>query len=113
MHIISYCYTIGHSNHSTTHLIELLSKYQIESVADVRRYPYSSYVKQYNQENFRDNLEENGFEYLFLGDLMGGKVGQSKDSKLDLEEGFAKIKKFFEENYLNWKVIYFTLENII
>ncbi len=87
--MINNIYTLGHSNHSTEKLLELLKYHNIHLVADVRRYPYSKYVNQFNRENFERDLDNNGYEYHFLGDIMGGK--RSANDPLDLERGFDKI----------------------
>jgi len=44
-------YSIGHSTHSIDDFIQLLSAYQIELVADVRRFPSSKKIRSFNSIN--------------------------------------------------------------
>ena len=58
-------FTIGHSNHSSEGFTELLARYDIQEVVDVRSSPYSRYASQFNKEALA----------LLLGDLPGGSIG--------------------------------------
>ncbi|WP_338086486.1 DUF488 domain-containing protein [Natranaerofaba carboxydovora] len=87
--IIKFIYTLGHSNHPTENLIELLKLHNIQVVADVRRNPFSKFVKQYNRESLKKNLENEEYEYIFLGDIMGGK--RSPNDSLNIDKGFKRI----------------------
>ena len=83
------CYTIGHSNHPTERFLELLAKYNINVVADARSIPYSKYAPQFNRENIKLELKKNGIDYIFMGDLIGGKIDDPeylKDGKVDFEK---------------------------
>ena len=68
-----YVYTIGHSNKEAKVLIELLKKYSIDLLIDVRSYPYSQYNPQFNKQNIEKELLANGINYLFLGNYLGGR----------------------------------------
>lgn len=67
-------WTIGHSNHSLDVFLDLLARPGIEVVADVRTSPYARYAVQFNREAIQPALQERGIRYLFLGDLLGGRV---------------------------------------
>jgi uncharacterized protein (DUF488 family) len=67
-------WTIGHSNHSLDHFYNLLVQHRIEMLIDVRSSPYSRYASQFNREPLSAELTGRGTEYLFLGDLLGGRV---------------------------------------
>lgn len=67
-------YTIGHSNVSVREMIDLLSAHGIKLVIDVRSDPYSKYSPQFNKREIEGELRGNGFDYLFLGDKLGGKA---------------------------------------
>ncbi len=43
-------YTIGHSNYDLSRLVDMLNKYNINCVVDIRGIPYSKYNVQYNKE---------------------------------------------------------------
>ncbi len=77
-------WTIGHSNHPPETLFALLAQHRIEVVVDVRSSPYSRYVPQFNRETIGPALQGRAIEYLFLGDLLGGRV---EDQRFYDEEG--------------------------
>lgn len=66
-------FTIGHSNHAPETFVALLNQHQIELVADVRSSPYSRYASHFNKDAIHRSLQEQGIEYLFLGDVLGGE----------------------------------------
>lgn len=65
--------TIGHSNHPLETFLARLREHQVTMVVDVRSSPYSGYASQFNKEAIRAALDARGIEYLFLGDLLGGR----------------------------------------
>ncbi len=66
-------YTIGHSNHDQDYFCELLQKFAIGVLADVRSSPYSRYTSQFNSEELKAALATKGIGYVFLGDQLGGR----------------------------------------
>ena len=66
-------YTIGHSNVSAGEIIQLLKKFRIQVLADVRSSPYSQYNPQFNREPFQRLVEAGGIEYVYLGEQLGGR----------------------------------------
>ena len=64
-------YTLGTSNRGIDEFISILKAYGIELVVDVRRFPTSKF-EHFKKENIERHLRENGFEYFYLGDLLGG-----------------------------------------
>jgi uncharacterized protein (DUF488 family) len=66
-------YTVGHSNHSLEHFLELLRSLGIEVVVDVRSFPFSRYAPQFNQEGLNAALERSNMTYLFMGSELGGR----------------------------------------
>jgi len=65
-------YTIGHSNRSIGEFINILSKFGIEQVVDVRRFPTSKKFPYFNMENLKETLKKNGIHYIYLGNELGG-----------------------------------------
>ncbi len=65
--------TVGHSNHATERLIELLRLHGVQIVADVRSQPYSRFAHQFNRELLDPAVTNAGFRYLFLGEELGGR----------------------------------------
>lgn len=76
----STVYTIGHSTHSFEQFLEMLQSFSIKTLVDVRRLPGSRKYPQFDQENLKISLAENGIQYLYLSDL-GGRRKVKKDSK--------------------------------
>jgi len=70
----STIWTIGHSNHPLETLLALLAQHRIQVVVDVRSSPYSRYASQFNREAFRPALQDRAVQYVFLGDLLGGRA---------------------------------------
>ncbi|MBF2760551.1 MAG: DUF488 domain-containing protein [Ectothiorhodospiraceae bacterium AqS1] len=66
-------FTIGHSNHSLTQVIDWLKRYGITLVVDVRSSPWSRYNPRFNRMNLFKELESQGIAYLFSGKELGGR----------------------------------------
>ncbi|HUT09466.1 MAG TPA: DUF488 domain-containing protein [Thermoguttaceae bacterium] len=77
-------WTVGHSNHPLEHFLDLLAGQEIAVLVDVRSSPYSGYATHFNKEALQDPLQDRGVKYLFLGDLLGGRVD---DEQFCDEEG--------------------------
>lgn len=65
--------TIGHSNHSFEHFLDLLEMSGVEVVVDVRSYPASKFAPQFNRQPLGAALTNQGIKYLFLGHELGGR----------------------------------------
>lgn len=72
-------WTIGHSTLAWTDFLGLLSAYQIEVVADVRRFPGSRKHPQFNSGEMSQALAVAGVRYIHLPEL-GGRRTPLKDS---------------------------------
>jgi uncharacterized protein (DUF488 family) len=66
-------YTIGHSDHPIQELIQLLNRYKVTLVIDVRSQPYSQWAPQHNRESLSRSLQSAGIRYLFMGNSLGGR----------------------------------------
>jgi uncharacterized protein (DUF488 family) len=66
-------FTIGHSNHTIDQFMQLLIKYGIEQVVDVRSAPYSRYVKEYNRDYLESYLKNRQLLYKYEGKDLGGR----------------------------------------
>src|SRR5205807_8365069 len=67
----STVWTIGHSTRPLKTFLRLLARYQLEAVADVRRFPGSRRQPQYAQEPLRSALAEQGIAYQWIAALGG------------------------------------------
>jgi uncharacterized protein (DUF488 family) len=65
-------YTIGHSTRSLEELIAMLRAHGVAGIADVRRFPGSRRLPQFNADNLAAELPARGMEYLPCP-LLGGR----------------------------------------
>jgi uncharacterized protein (DUF488 family) len=66
-------FTIGHSNHTLEHFLELLIECQISAIVDVRSSPYSQYLPHFNKELLENALRNANIDYMFLGRELGAR----------------------------------------
>ena len=64
-------WTIGHSNLALEDFFERLERYEIEAIADVRRFPGSRRLPHYSQQTFAASLEQVGVGYEWFESLGG------------------------------------------
>ncbi len=79
-------FTIGHSNHDFAKFVSFLKGSRIEIIVDVRSTPYSRYVPHFNKNRITAPLEDQGMEYLFMGDRLGGRADSGKGKPLTFHE---------------------------
>lgn len=70
--------TVGHSNHTFAHFLELLDLHSVQVVVDVRSAPYSKYAKQFDYELLKTALQDSPVRYLYLGRELGGRPKQNE-----------------------------------
>lgn len=87
-------YTLGHSNYPFDKFIEILKKYNINCVVDIRAIPYSKYNTQYNKEFFQNNLKKLGYTYIYMADEFGAK---RKTKESYNSQGYADFDKVILE----------------
>jgi len=66
-------YTVGHSNHSLTGFLDLLTLHNVTAIGDVRSQPVSTYTPHFSRDALRTELARANIAYVFLGDLLGGR----------------------------------------
>lgn len=81
-------YTLGTSNRSIEEFLEILKRYQIEVVIDVRRWPTSKRFSHFKKENLEKILLENNIKYFHFEKLGGYRNGGY--------EAYTKTKEFKE-----------------
>ncbi|HCQ5599920.1 DUF488 family protein [Clostridioides difficile] len=92
-------FAIGHSNYPYDKLIDMIKKYDINCVVDIRETPYFKYNIQYNKEAFNESLRNSGFVYIYMGKEFGAKR-TNKD--VYTQEGYADFEKVAKEDiFLN------------
>ena len=75
----SIIYTIGHSTRSIGEFVQILNFYSIQMLVDIRSFPSSRKVPQYNKDNLASVLLSNNIRYSYLNNL-GGRRKVHKDS---------------------------------
>ena len=86
-------YTVGHSTHQIDYFLELLQKYSVTCIVDVRSVAASSYNPQYNKEPLSNFLKNNGVTYMHYAEEFGARHTDpdllDEDGKVD----FEKVRK--------------------
>ena len=65
--------TIGHSNHPIERFVALLKAGAVERLVDVRSMPWSRRFPQFGRERLARSLAEAGIDYVWEGEVLGGK----------------------------------------
>lgn len=68
---MSTLYTIGHSTRSIDELIEALRAHQIRTLVDIRAFPMSRRLPQFNRESLENSLPADGIRYVWMKALGG------------------------------------------
>ncbi len=64
-------YTIGHSTRSIDELIEVLQAHEIKTLVDIRAFPMSRRLPQFNRESLEHTLPAAGIRYVWMKSLGG------------------------------------------
>lgn len=103
--MLNELFTIGYSPHTYDSFLNILRKYQISALVDVRSSPYSQFKPEFNRETLKDLLKKHKIAYVFLGDYCGARVEDPTcyvNGKVDynlvaksqkFKEGLERIKK--------------------
>lgn len=95
-------FTIGHSNHSLEHFLELLRMQSISAICDVRSSPYSKYSPQFNKDVLVNALPNADIRYVFLGREIGARRSEEScyvggRARYDLIAGLPLFRKGLEQ----------------
>lgn len=66
-------FTVGHSNHTLEHFLDLLRNHGIAVVIDVRSAPYSRYSPHFNREQLKEAVMASDVRYVYAGEYLGGR----------------------------------------
>jgi uncharacterized protein (DUF488 family) len=100
-------FTIGHGTRPLPLFLELLGKFHIAFLIDIRSIPYSAFNPQYRREPLAKALHEHNIRYVFMGDALGGRPSDPScyhDGKVDYEA--VKQKDFFLRGIERLKTAY-------
>ena len=87
-------YTLGHSNYTIEKLIDMLKKYDINCVVDIRGTPYSKYNVQFDKEIIRYTLTKAGFIYIYMAKEFAAKRINKESYN---EEGYSDFELVVNE----------------
>lgn len=92
-------YSIGHGNKKIEDFINELKTFEIQFLLDIRSKPFSKWNPQFNQNELKFKLEENGIIYVFVGDTLGGLPEDRScyDYNGKVVYDLIKEKDFFKE----------------
>jgi len=95
-------FSIGHSNRTPEEFLQILKKYCIELVVDVRRFPTSKW-EWFKRESLQEALNSRNIMYEYLGDLLGGfrKGGYEKHMTTEeFKSGLNRVKELAKNRRL-------------
>jgi uncharacterized protein (DUF488 family) len=102
-------YTIGYGDRTIEHLVDLLQRFQIAYLLDVRSAPYSRFKPEFSKPTLEHTLATHGIRYLFVGDSLGGRPDEPalySDGKVDYaklaitelyQQGIGRLQKAFAQ----------------
>lgn len=73
-------YTIGHSTRSLEDLLATLRAHSIQTLVDIRAFPMSRRLPQFNRESLEKSLPEAGIRYIWMPALGGYRKKIREDS---------------------------------
>jgi len=68
---LAILYTIGHSTRSIDELLEVLHAHEIKILVDIRAFPMSRRLPQFNRESLQQSLPADGISYVWMKSLGG------------------------------------------
>ncbi len=71
-------FTIGHSNLAAAAFLDLLRRFGVEAVVDVRSQPVSRFSPHFNRAYLSSALKSAGLRSSFMGDSLGGRPGSPR-----------------------------------
>ena len=73
-------YTIGHSTRSFEELVSALKAHGVETLVDIRAFPVSRRLPNFNRESLGSELPKHGIRYVWMKALGGYRKATRKDS---------------------------------
>ena len=73
-------YTIGHSTRTSGELVEALRAHQIQTVVDIRAFPMSRRLPQFNRDSLEKSLPATGLAYVWMSGLGGYRKKMVEES---------------------------------
>jgi uncharacterized protein (DUF488 family) len=77
---LAVLYTIGHSTRTLDELIAALRAHQVQALVDIRAFPMSRRLPQFNRDSLQETLPAAGIQYLWMKSLGGYRKKVLDDS---------------------------------
>jgi uncharacterized protein (DUF488 family) len=77
---VALLYTVGHSTRSLDELVETLHAHSIQTLVDIRAFPMSRRLPQFNRESLEKTLPAAGIRYVWMKALGGYRKNSRDDS---------------------------------
>jgi uncharacterized protein (DUF488 family) len=78
--LLARFHTIGHSTRFLEDLVETLQAHAIQTLVDIRAFPMSRRLPQFNRESLQQSLAAAGIRYVWMGALGGYRKKIREDS---------------------------------
>lgn len=78
--LLATLFTIGHSTRSIEDLISALQAHGIKTLVDIRAFPKSRRLPQFNRENLEKSLADAGIRYVWMKELGGMRKKSLEES---------------------------------
>jgi uncharacterized protein (DUF488 family) len=78
--VLALLHTVGHSTRSLDELVETLKAHQIQTLVDIRAFPISRRLPQFNRESLEKSLPVAGIRYVWMKALGGYRKRVSDES---------------------------------
>ena len=91
-------YTIGYGARGIETLIEVLRRYGINYLIDVRSQPYSRFKPEFSKGSLEKHLLQAGIRYVYMGDSLGGRPNDPKcyDSEGKVDYAVVAEQSFYK-----------------
>jgi uncharacterized protein (DUF488 family) len=92
-------YTIGTSNRTIEQFISLCKQFDLQAVADVRRFPVSK-LDHFKKDKLASTLQKEKVRYFYLGNLLGGfrEKGYGEHTRTpEFSKGIEELEKIASE----------------
>ena len=105
--VVTPIYTIGHGNRSLEAFLELLQRYEIAHVIDIRSQPYSRYTPHFSRAALEHSLKEHHIRYVFMGDTLGGRPQDASCYREDKPQyDIIRTKPFYLQGIARLRIVW-------
>lgn len=84
-------YTIGYGSRDLQEFLDLLHRFEIKFLVDVRSVPVSRFKPSFSQDALHEALDQRGIRYVFMGNLLGGRPAD-KECYANGKVDYAKVQ---------------------